>query len=214
MNLKTIIRTLASVLILMGSAGAAHATIIELTLGDEVSGSGGTLSAPIIVTLDDGDTAGTVDLTIDMLALDSAEFLSSLYLNFDPARSPAGMTITDTDAQRSLGIIAGSNCCKPDGQADHDIQIDFGEALADRFTGGEIYTGTLSLAGLLASDFAYLSDTGNCAIARVQGLGSDALGSGWFDCVDTPNDVPEPGTLALLGLSLAGLGFARRRRVS
>ena len=36
----------------------------------------------------------------------------------------------------------------------------------------------------------------------------------WFDTVGPPTNIPEPGTLGLLGLSLAalGLGAARRRR--
>lgn len=40
------------------------------------------------------------------------------------------------------------------------------------------------------------------------GLGGDRVGMGELQF----NAVPEPGTLALFGLGLAGLGFARRRR--
>ena len=210
--MKTTTKTLA-VVTLFGLAGVANASIVTFTLSNEVSGSGGELTAPITVTLDDQDTAGTVNITIDMSALPQEEFMTGLYLNFDPAKSPAGMTITDTGAQASFSIAAGSDCCKPDGQGDHDVQINFPEAQADRFTGGETYTGTLTLANLTASDFDFLSSTGNCAIARVQGLGPDAQNSGWFDCGDEPpQEVVEPGSLALFGLGIGLLGLIGRRR--
>lgn len=58
----------------------------------------------------------------------------------------------------------------------------------------------------------YLFDAGDgvdfFTIAAVQGLSNAAL---WFTG-EPPTDVPEPGTLALLGLGLAGLGFGARRR--
>ena len=206
-------KKLATTLALFGVAGVANATMVTFTLSNEVSGSGGELTAPITVTLDDENSAGTVNITIDMSGLQAEEFMSGLYLNFDPAKNPAGMTLTDTGAQASVGIIAGSDCCKPDGQGDHDVQIDFPEAQADRFTGGETYTGTLTLDGLLATDFEFLSSTGNCAVARVQGLGPDAQNSGWFDCGDEPpQEVVEPGSLALFGLGIGLLGFMGRRR--
>ena len=206
-------KKLATTLALFGVAGVANATMVTFTLSNEVSGSGGELTAPITVTLDDENSAGTVNITIDMSGLQAEEFMTGLYLNFDPAKNPAGMTLTDTGAQASVGIIAGSDCCKPDGQGLHDVQIDFPEAQADRFTGGETYTGTLNLNGLLATDFAFLSSTGNCAVARVQGLGPDAQNSGWFDCGDEPpQEVVEPGSLALFGLGVGLLGLFGRRR--
>ena len=210
--MKTTTKTLA-VVTLFGLAGVANAGMVTFTLSNEVSGSGGALTDSIVVMLDDGDSAGTVSITINMSDLPSEEFMSGLYLNFDPAKNPAGMTLTDTGAQASVGIIAGSDCCKPDGQGLHDVQIDFPEAQADRFTGGETYTGTLNLNGLLATDFAFLSSTGNCAVARVQGLGPDAQNSGWFDCGDEPpQEVVEPGSLALFGLGVGLLGLFGRRR--
>lgn len=148
-----------------------------------------------------------------MSALTAAEFMIAMYLNFDPAKDPAGMTITHTGARASAGISSGIDCLKPDGQGDHDVQIDFPQAAADRLTGGETYTGMLTLDGILTSDFEFLSSIGNCAIGRVKCPGASAAESGWFDCADEPPQaVEEPGSLALSGLCNGLLGFFGRRR--
>ncbi len=66
------------------------------------------------------------------------------------------------------------------------------------FTGGWTGNGSCTQAGT----------SGNCNQPSKSGSWSVSLAA-----IGQPIRIPEPGTLALLGLGLAGLGFARRRKV-
>jgi PEP-CTERM motif-containing protein len=73
-------------------------------------------------------------------------------------------------------------------------------------------------------------DSGESATFRVLGATAGSFDSGALEAgvhvrslidasaslvtLDTPSTVPEPATLALLGLGLAGLGFSRRRKTN
>lgn len=220
-------------------APQSQAATLEFEISTELSGSGGTVSGPILVTFDDAAGPADVRLTIDLSNWDASlsEYLSGLYINYSGAEATdaweAGFVVAYNDAASSNGgdefdeVLEEFNGFKANGQGFFDVLIGFNEAAADRLEAGETAVFDITAAGADIFSFNVGSvngGNGEIVIARARSLGEDGEDSGWFTgpgCVSgDPNcdsdipDVPEPSTMLLLGGSLFALGYFRKKRNS
>lgn len=187
-----IARILAAASLLAASAAGYAQTY---TIGTSLDSS---LATGSVGTISFTDVAGgtRVDLLADWdsALLGNSVFLTSLLLNYDGTLTTP--TVTGGSVLRNFGAATGAGV---NAGFSYDYQVQFPtSARGNRLTDGESVS--LLFAGASASHFS------PAALVHLQGL----TGGGSVKVITNP--VPEPETWAMLGLGLAGVVLARRRK--
>lgn len=209
--------------VLAAAAGLAQAAPIlrisdgstTVTVADGSSGScGDTASTPGVVGLSCGIGNWWLNL---VLGIGHDVLGNEIHLNSMNASSSSGGTLTvalsDTDFVNSggyptlnfLGLIGGVTAGS----------VNYAMYLSDANTpfGTDTLIGSGSGVGAFSSTFGdWASMTGSYSMTLVATITHSASNFPKATSIDFVGKVPEPATLGLLGIGLAGIGFAARRR--
>lgn len=159
-------------------------------------------------TLDVSDTGvDEVTMTLTHNASSAAgQFITALWLNYD-GTLPGDIDVNSADASFEGWGFGGTNAGLI---FDLDVEIE-NSGGGDRLLPGESITFVITGTGLFADGFNTLSGASGendpvLAMIHIQGIAGDGEGSSKLA------PVPEPATMAVLGLG--ALGLMRRRRKS
>lgn len=199
---------LAIILGALTIASASQAMVV-LNFSSVFTGDTPVGAAPWATLSIEDDGANQVKMIItNNLSFASGQFLA--YVNLNLTSMPGGLALGAHDSK--VTSISSGNDSINDSGLKFDLRVNFDIAPpTDRIRGGQSATWRLTGTGLDETDFAaYATPTGQNpsniqAMLHIQGIPDGQAGSGKV----TPGAVPEPASMAALGVGLVGL--IRRR---
>lgn len=127
---------------------------------------------------------------------------------------PALAALVGADANE-ITVAGGFNFLQNSGSAEGYLVVT-GGAYANLFAKGGLETEIGTFADMFARNSFCIPGQGNCGATVAEAGGAPANG-GWQFFSNDPVSafiVPEPGSIALIGLALSAFGFATRRRAT